>query len=135
MPPYTIFINYELPLQVKYHTSQMNLLYNWIWLSIWSVLYWNNQPCQKLNLDWWKWWQATHIEKHQKWLHLHIYWTNILTDIVPWKHFPPYFHLAGGSESFQPSLYLLQLLKTIPGCQNMALQQNSHNFSLPGHTS
>ena len=96
----------------------MHILYNLRLFSSYSALYWHRQPYQQLILTSWKCWQATHIERRQKMLHLHISQTNTLTIIMPRSPYFPSFHLTNGEEFRQPSLYLLQLFKTIPGCHN-----------------
>ena len=134
MPPFTLLLKSALRLQVKYHYSQMYLLYNWVLLSRRSELYWNHQPWQKLIMDSWKWWQETHIEKRQKLLHIHIS-QNKLTDIVSWPPYFPYLCITNGVELFQPSLFILRILKIIPGWKNLVLQKYFYTLSLCGHTS
>ena len=76
----------------------------------------------------------THLEA-EKLLHINISQTNTFTGIVPW---PPYFlpfRLTNGEEFRQPSLFLLQLYKNIPGFQKLVFQQDAHTFNLCGHTS
>ena len=73
--------------------------------------------------------------KQKKLLHPNISQTNNLTGIVPWQPYFPPFHLANGEEFIQRSLCILQLFKMIPGCQNLLFQQDTHTFSLCGHTS
>ena len=111
MPPYTLILNSALPLQVKYHASQMHILYNFTLFSIHSDLYWHHQPWQKLIMCSWKCLQITHIEKPNFSLHLHIYQINTLTGIVTWSNYFPPFHITNGSAFSQPIIFILQLLK------------------------
>ena len=98
-----------------------------------SALYWHCQLQKILIMDYWKFWQATHIEKVLKLLHTHIY--QKILGIVPW---PPYFHtfhLKNGSAFGLPRLCFLKLLKTILGCKKLVSQQDAHTLSFCGHTS
>ena len=70
-----------------------------------------------------------------KLLHPHISQINTLTDIVPWPPYFPPFHLMNREELYQPSLFLLQLLKIIPRCQKLVLQQDAYTLIFCGHTS